>query len=193
MGVLLGWRPLPKLGGCSRCARPAGTLAAEKNVLAGGAGQNMILSFSAGCGRRNSARRALPGESVGRKGRWGPLGLFCGLPPGPAALPGESVGRKGMGYPTGDFPPPKPSPRGEGAPVRTLGRMRGRSCTPPFLVEKGALPTVASTRFFYCFVGHVGRPLISHLRCQLPPKGKPLGCGALHEKAFQIRVCTWVP
>ena len=26
---------------------------------------------------------------------------------------------------------------GEGAPVRTLGRMRGRSCTPPFLVEKG--------------------------------------------------------
>ena len=32
---------------------------------------------------------------------------------------------------------PKPSPRGEGAPVRTLGRMRGRSCTQPFLVEKG--------------------------------------------------------
>ena len=26
---------------------------------------------------------------------------------------------------------------GEGAPVRTLGRMRGRSCTQPFLVEKG--------------------------------------------------------
>ena len=37
----------------------------------------------------------------------------------------------------GSFPPPKPSPRGEGAPVRTLGRMRGRSCTQPFLVEKG--------------------------------------------------------
>ena len=32
--------------------------------------------------------------------------------------------------------PPKPSPWGEGAPVRTLGRMRGRSCTQPFLVER---------------------------------------------------------
>ena len=31
--------------------------------------------------------------------------------------------------------PPKPSPWGEGAPVRTLGRMRGRPCTQPFLVE----------------------------------------------------------
>ena len=56
----------------------------------------MIEIFSAGCGRRNSARRALPGESVGWKGWLGPSG-FCGLPPGPAgfALPGESVGRKG--------------------------------------------------------------------------------------------------
>ena len=31
--------------------------------------------------------------------------------------------------------PPKPSPWGEGAPVRTLGRMRGRFRTQPFLVE----------------------------------------------------------
>ena len=36
----------------------------------------MIEIFSAGCGRRNSARRALPGESVGRKGWLGPLGLL---------------------------------------------------------------------------------------------------------------------
>ena len=35
----------------------------------------------------------------------------------------------------GSFPRPKPSPWGEGAPVRTLGRMRGRPCTQPFLVE----------------------------------------------------------
>ena len=96
----------------------------------------MILSFSAGCGRRNSARRALPGESVGRKGRWGPLGLFCGLPPGPAALPGESVGRKGIGYPTGDFPLPKPSPRGEGGPAKP-GRMRGRSTHPTGQEKEG--------------------------------------------------------
>ena len=106
--VLLGVRPLPKLGDCSRCARPAGTLAAEKYVLAGGAGQNMIASFSAGCGRRNSARRALPGESVGRK-------VLDILKEG--------------------FLLPKPSPWGEGAPVRTLGRMRGRFGTQPFLVE----------------------------------------------------------
>ena len=39
----------------------------EKYVLAGGAGQNMIgFSFPA-CGRGNSARRALSGESIGRK------------------------------------------------------------------------------------------------------------------------------
>ena len=34
----------------------------------------------------------------------------------------------------GALPPPKPSPRGEGGPVKP-GRMRGRSCTQPFLVE----------------------------------------------------------
>ena len=93
----------------------------EKYVLAGKAGQNMILSFSAGCGRRNSARRALPGEgrwterwvrafgfcagcrpdllalpgeSVGRLGAWEPMG-FCGLLPGSAAFPGQAMGRKG--------------------------------------------------------------------------------------------------
>ena len=72
----------PKIGGCSRCARPAGTLAAEKYVLAGGAGQNMIpFSFPA-CGRGNSARRALPGESIGRKD-WMP----CREAPNPKAFP----------------------------------------------------------------------------------------------------------
>ena len=38
------------------------------------------------------------------------------------------------------LPYPKPSPWGEGAPVRTLGRMRGRPCTQPFLVEKRGAP-----------------------------------------------------
>ena len=108
----------------------------EKYVLAGGAGQNMILSFSAGCGRRNSARRALPGESVGRKG---------------------------IGYPAGKLPPPKPSPWGEGGPAKP-GRMRGRFGTQPFLVEKGRLSSVAPAGFFSCPVGQPGRPLISHLR-----------------------------
>ena len=104
----------PQIGGCSRCARPAGTLAAEKYVLAGGAGQNMIpFSFPA-CGRGNSARRALPGESVGRK-------VLDILKEG--------------------FLLPKPSPWGEGAPVRTLGRMRGRP-TPPTGREKNGVRAI---------------------------------------------------
>ena len=107
----------------------------EKYVLAGKAGQNMILSFSAGCGRRNSARRALPGEggwterwvrafgffagcrpdllalpgeSVGRLGAWEPMG-FCGLLPGPAAFPGQAMGRKGGWIPLRRRPTPKVS------------------------------------------------------------------------------------
>ena len=99
-------------------------------------------------------------------GRWSFLScLACGPvsyarngpPPGWAGWEGW-FRRQG-----GAFPPPKPSPWGEGGPAKP-GRMRGRSCTQPFLVEKRGLPPVASTRFFYCFVGHVGRPLISHLR-----------------------------
>ena len=108
----------------------------ERDVLAGGAGQNMIpFSFPA-CGRGNSARRALPGESVGRKGRWGPLGLFCGLPPGPAALPGESVGRKGIGYPIGGFPTPKAFPSGGRCPSAHTGADEGAIWYPTFPCRK---------------------------------------------------------
>ena len=42
----------------------------------------------------------------------------------------------------------KPSPRGEGTPVRTLGRMRGRSCTQPFLVEKRGTPAYRPNGIF---------------------------------------------
>ena len=137
----------------------------EKYVLAGGAGQNMILSFSAGCGRRNSARRALPGESVGRKGGLGPSGLFTGCRPDLLGVPSRASPLDGRGLDTlqGSSHPPKPSPRGEGAPVRTLGRMRGRFGTQPFLVEQ-RMTAVAPTGFFSCPVGQVDRPLISHLR-----------------------------
>ena len=148
----------PKIGGCSRCARPAGTLAAEKYVLAGGAGQNMIASFSAGCGRRNSARRALPGEgrwterrvrafgffagcrpdllalpgeSVGRLGAWEPMG-FCGLLPGPAAFPGQAMGRKGGWIPLRRRPTPKVSRADIEGDER--GRERGLS---PFCLRMG--------------------------------------------------------
>ena len=52
-----------------------------------------------------------------------------------ARPPAGRAGRGGCCSRKGTHLPPKPSPRGEGAPVRTLGRMRGRLCTQPFLVE----------------------------------------------------------
>ena len=93
----------------------------EKYVLAGGAGQNMILSFSAGCGRRNSARRALPGESVGAERCVGPFGSFYGLPPGPAALPGQAMGRKGGWIPL------RRRPKLEDSRTNTQGGKRERA------------------------------------------------------------------
>ena len=111
-GFCLVWGPSRNGGMHPEPRRRSRHSRGEKYVLAGGAGQNMMLSFSAGCGRRNSARRALPGESVGRKG---------------------------IGYPAGKLPPPKPSPWGEGGPAKP-GRMRGRFGTQPFLVEKRRSP-----------------------------------------------------
>ena len=150
----------PKIGGCSRCARPAGTLAAEQYVLAGGAGQNMIASYSAGCGRRNSARRALPGESVGWKGGLGTSGLFAGCRPDLLGVPSRASPLDGRGLDTlqGSSHPPKPSPWGE------AGSDEGAIWYPTFPGRKGGLPPVASTEFFSCSVGQPGRPLISHLR-----------------------------
>ena len=148
----------PKIGGCSRCARPAGTLAAEQYVLAGGAGQNMISFSFPACGRGNSARRALPGEgrwterwvrafrffagcrpdllalpgeSVGRLGAWEPMG-FCGLLPGPAAFPGQAMGRKGGWIPLRRRPTPKVSRADIEGDER--GRERGLS---PFCLGMG--------------------------------------------------------
>ena len=154
----------PKIGGCSRCARPAGTLAAEKYVLAGGAGQNMIASFSAGCGRRNSARRALPGESVGRKGEWGPLGFLraaartCWVCPA-----GRVRWTEGGWIPYREAPTPKAFPSG-GRWAGEAGSDEGAIWYPTFPCRKGGLLTVARTGFFSCPVGQPGRPLISHLR-----------------------------
>ena len=54
-------------------------------------------------------------------------------PPAGRAGGGGCCSRKGTHL------PPKPSPRGEGGPAKP-GRMRGRSCTQPFLVEKGGSP-----------------------------------------------------
>ncbi len=59
--------------------------------------------------------------------------------------------------------PPKPSPWGEGAPVRTLGRMRGRSCTQPFLVEKRRSPDCRLNEVF----------LLLRWACRSPPHPSP--------------------
>ena len=65
----------------------------------------MIGFFSAGCGRRNSARRALPGE-----GRWTErwvraFGFFAGCRPDLLGLPyrASRLGRKGWLGPSGLF------------------------------------------------------------------------------------------
>ena len=82
--------------------------------MAGKAGQNMILSFSAGGGRRNSARRALPGESVGRKGGLGPSGLFTGCRPDLLGVPSRASPLDGRGLDTlqGSSHPPQSLPLG---------------------------------------------------------------------------------
>ena len=86
----------------------------EKYVLAGEAGQNMIgFSFPA-CGRGNSARRALPGESVGRKGGLGPSGLFTGCRPDLLGVPSRASPLDGRGLDTlqGSSHPPQSLPLG---------------------------------------------------------------------------------
>ena len=99
-------------------------------------------------GERTPGRKRffLPGPTFSSSSWGGP----CGGPPSffawPAALyltlvtarpPAGRAGGGGGCSRKGAHPPPKPSPWGEGAPVRTLGRMRGRLGTQPFLVEKG--------------------------------------------------------
>ena len=72
----------------------------ERDVLAGGAGQNMISFSFPACGRGNSARRALPGESVGRKGGLGPSGLFTGCRPDLLGVPSRASPLDGRGLDT---------------------------------------------------------------------------------------------
>ena len=63
------------------------------------------------------------------------------------------------------FPPPKAFPLG-GRWAGEAGSDEGAIWYPTFPCRsrKRGLPPVAPTEFFFCSVGHVGRPLISHLR-----------------------------
>ena len=67
----------------------------------------------------------------------------------------------------------KPSPRGEGAPVRTLGRMRGRPCTQPFLVEveKGGSRLSPQRTFSPAPLGNPVAPSSVTFGDSFPPRG----------------------
>ena len=68
---------------------------------------------------------------------------------------------------------PKPSPWGEGAPVRTLGRMRGRPCTQPFLVdaEKGGSQLSPQRKFSSAPLGNPVAPSSVTFGDSFPPRG----------------------
>ena len=74
--------------------------------------------------------------------------------------------------------PPKPSPWGEGAPVRTLGRMRGRSCTQPFLVdaEKGGSRLSPQRNFSSAPLGNPVAPSSVTFGDSFPPRGSLRRC-----------------
>ena len=73
----------------------------------------MILSFSAGCGRRNSARRALPGEGHWTERLVGPFGFFTGCRPDLLGVPYRASPLGGRGLDTlRGFPTPKAFPLG---------------------------------------------------------------------------------
>ena len=67
--------------------------------------------------------------------------------------------------------PPKPSPWGEGAPVRTLGRMRGRFGTQPFLVEKGGSRLSPQRNFSPAPLGNPVAPSSVTFGDSFPPRG----------------------
>ena len=103
----------------------------EKYVLAGGAGQNMISFSFPACRRGNSARRALPGESVGRKGEWGPLGFLRAAARTCWVCPtGRVRWAEGDGIPYRGFPTPKAFPSGGRCPSAHTGADEGAIDSP---------------------------------------------------------------
>ena len=110
----------------------------------------MILSFSAGCGRRNSARRALPGESVGRKG---------------------------IGYPIGGFPTPKAFPSGGRCPSAHTGADEGAIPYPTFPCRKGTIYRLSPQRHFsFAPLGNPVAPSSVTSGDSFPPRGSLRRC-----------------
>ena len=101
-------------------------------------------------------------------GPWGGPPSFFAWPaahkptPVTARPPAGRAGRGGCCSRKGTHPPPKPSPRGEGGPAKP-GRMRGRPCTQPFLVEKRRSPDCRLNEVF----------LLLRWACRSPPHPSP--------------------
>ena len=87
-------------------------------------------------------------------------------PPAGRAGGGGCCSRKGTHL------PPKPSPRGEGGPAKP-GRMRGRSCTQPFLVEikKGGSQLSPQRNFSSAPLGNPVAPSSVTFGDSFPPRG----------------------
>ena len=110
----------------------------------------MIGFFSAGCGRRNSARRALPGESVGRKG---------------------------IGYPIGGFPTPKAFPSGGRCPSAHTGADEGAIPYPTFPCRKGTIYRLSPQRHFsFAPLGNPVAPSSVTSGDSFPPRGSLRRC-----------------
>ncbi len=74
------------------------------------------------------------------------------------------------------------------------GSDEGAILYPTFPCRKGAHYRLSPQRNFSS--APLGKPVAPSSVTSgdsFPPKGKPLGCAALHEKASQIRARTWVP
>ena len=87
---------------------------------------------------------------------------------------------------------PKPSPWGEGAPVRTLGRMRGRFRTQPFLVEslRGSRQS-PQRNFSPAPLGKSIAPSSVTFGDSFPPRGSLWVVQPYTKKASQIRARRW--
>ena len=86
---------------------------------------------------------------------------------------------------------PKPSPWGEGAPVRTLGRMRGRPCTQPFLVEKRRAPACRLNGIFLLLRWATRSPPHQSPPVTASPQGEAFAGGTSPQrKAFSPKPCS---
>ena len=90
--------------------------------------------------------------------------------------------------------PPKPSPWGEGGPAKP-GRMRGRSCTQPFLVEveKGGCRLSPQRSVSSAPLGKSIAPSSVTFGDSFPPRGSLWVVQPYTKKAPQIRARTWAP